>query len=110
MQRPCCRARLHQKGRSTRVGKPSSRLASSSKAIQNRVWSFALPWGSSEDVYLRAAIATCVLEDLLQHHLIVLSLGSKKRRTATSASQELPSRAGSSANRRSRNGRLASIG
>jgi hypothetical protein len=32
------------------------------------VWSFALRWGCSEDEDLRAAIATCVLEHLLEHH------------------------------------------
>jgi hypothetical protein len=32
------------------------------------VWSFVLRWGCSEDEDLRMAIATCVLEHLLQHH------------------------------------------
>jgi hypothetical protein len=32
------------------------------------VWSFALRWGSTEDDDLRAAIGTCLLEPLLQHH------------------------------------------
>jgi len=32
------------------------------------VWSFALRWGSSEDEDLRAAIATCLLEHLLEQH------------------------------------------
>src|SRR5262245_54944833 len=32
------------------------------------VWAFALRWGRSDDADLRAAIATCVLEHLLEHH------------------------------------------
>jgi hypothetical protein len=32
------------------------------------VWSFVLRWGCSEDDDLRMAIATCVLEHLLEHH------------------------------------------
>jgi hypothetical protein len=32
------------------------------------VWSFVVRWGSSLDEDLRAAIATCLLEHLLQHH------------------------------------------
>ena len=32
------------------------------------VWLFALRWGSYEDEDLRMAIATCVLEHLLEHH------------------------------------------
>ena len=32
------------------------------------VWSFILRWGSSRDEDLRAAIATCLLEHLLEHH------------------------------------------
>jgi hypothetical protein len=32
------------------------------------VWSFILRWGCSEDEDLRAAIATCALEHLLEHH------------------------------------------
>jgi hypothetical protein len=32
------------------------------------VWLFALKWGRSQDEDLRAAIGTCVLEHLLEHH------------------------------------------
>ena len=32
------------------------------------VWSFARRWGASPDMDLRAAIATCLLEHLLEHH------------------------------------------
>jgi hypothetical protein len=32
------------------------------------MWSFVLRWGCSEDEDLRMAIATCVLEHLLEHH------------------------------------------
>lgn len=32
------------------------------------VWSFVVRWGSSPDADLRAAIATCLLEHLLEHH------------------------------------------
>src|SRR5438128_6082581 len=32
------------------------------------VWSFVLRWGSSEDDDLRAAVATCLLEHLLEYH------------------------------------------
>jgi hypothetical protein len=32
------------------------------------VWSFVLRWGCSSDADLRMAIATCVLEHVLEHH------------------------------------------
>ena len=32
------------------------------------VWPFALRWGSSEDEDLRTAVATCLLEHLLEYH------------------------------------------
>ena len=32
------------------------------------VWAFAVRWGSHEQPDLRAAIATCLLEHLLEHH------------------------------------------
>jgi len=32
------------------------------------VWHFAARWGQSEDSDLRMAVATCVLEHLLEHH------------------------------------------
>jgi hypothetical protein len=32
------------------------------------VWTFADTWGRSDDPDLRSAIATCVLEHLLEHH------------------------------------------
>src|SRR2546423_8384488 len=32
------------------------------------VWSFVKKWGSHRDEDLRAAIATCLLEHLLEHH------------------------------------------
>src|SRR5277367_2428672 len=32
------------------------------------VWPFVLRWGSHEDEDLRTAIATCLLEHLLEHH------------------------------------------
>jgi hypothetical protein len=32
------------------------------------VWSFVEQWGSSPDEDLRAAVATCLLEHLLEHH------------------------------------------
>jgi len=32
------------------------------------VWSFVVRWGCSSDADLRMAIATCVLEHLLEHH------------------------------------------
>jgi hypothetical protein len=34
----------------------------------NAIWPFVLKWGSHEDADLRAAIATCLLEHLLEHH------------------------------------------
>lgn len=34
----------------------------------NAIWPSVLKWGSHEDADLRAAIATCLLEDLLAHH------------------------------------------
>lgn len=34
------------------------------------IWPFVLKWGSHEDV--RAAIATCLLEDLLEYHFDLL--------------------------------------
>src|SRR5262245_41994830 len=33
----------------------------------NDVWRFALRWGGSEEPDLRAAIATCLIEHLLEH-------------------------------------------
>jgi hypothetical protein len=32
------------------------------------IWPFVLRWGSHEDEDVRAAIATCLLEHLLEHH------------------------------------------
>jgi len=32
------------------------------------IWPFVLKWGSNEDEDLRTAIATCLLEHLLEHH------------------------------------------
>ncbi|MGZ5120348.1 MAG: hypothetical protein ACXWCK_30105, partial [Burkholderiales bacterium] len=32
------------------------------------VWSFVERWGNTSDEDLRTAIATCLLEDLLEHH------------------------------------------
>ena len=32
------------------------------------VWAFALKWGAHEDEDLRAAISSCLLEHLLEHH------------------------------------------
>lgn len=37
-----------------------------------QVWAFASRWGCSEDADLRAAIATCVVEHLLEHHFELL--------------------------------------
>lgn len=34
----------------------------------NAIWPFVLKWGSHADADLRAAIATCLLEHLLEHH------------------------------------------
>ena len=34
----------------------------------DEVWGFAARWGCTEDTDLRDAIATCVLEHLLEHH------------------------------------------
>jgi hypothetical protein len=34
----------------------------------DEVWHFARTWGGHADADLRAAIATCVLEHLLEHH------------------------------------------
>jgi hypothetical protein len=34
----------------------------------NVIWPFVLKWGSHEDADLRAAISTCLLEHLLEHH------------------------------------------
>ena len=36
------------------------------------IWPFVLKWGSHEDEDVRAAIATCLLEDLLQYHFDLL--------------------------------------
>jgi hypothetical protein len=32
------------------------------------IWAFCLRWGASDDPDLRAAVATCLLEHLLEHH------------------------------------------
>src|SRR6267378_7238627 len=37
-----------------------------------QVWEFAKRWGSSDQEDLRLAIATCVLEHLLEHHFELL--------------------------------------
>jgi hypothetical protein len=34
----------------------------------DEVWSFAQRWGSHKDEDLKAAIATCLIEHLLEHH------------------------------------------
>ena len=36
------------------------------------IWPFVLKWGSNEDEDLRMAIATCLLEHLLEHHFDLL--------------------------------------
>jgi hypothetical protein len=36
------------------------------------VWLFAARWGCSEDADLRTAIATCLVEHLLEHHFELL--------------------------------------
>jgi hypothetical protein len=36
------------------------------------LWNFARKWGSSNDEDLRAAVATCLLEHLLEHHFTLL--------------------------------------
>ena len=36
------------------------------------LWAFARRWGASSDEDLRQAIATCVLEHLLEHHFVSL--------------------------------------
>jgi hypothetical protein len=36
------------------------------------IWPFVLKWGSHADEDLRAAIATCLLEDLLEFHFDIL--------------------------------------
>jgi len=36
------------------------------------IWPFVLKWGSHQDEDLRAAIATCLLEDLLEYHFDVI--------------------------------------
>jgi hypothetical protein len=36
------------------------------------IWPFVLKWGSHEDEDLRTAIATCLLEHLLEHHFDLL--------------------------------------
>lgn len=38
------------------------------EAEPEAVWRFAFRWGASSDADLRMAIATCVLEHLLEHH------------------------------------------
>src|SRR5436305_1418883 len=37
-----------------------------------QVWEFAKRWGSSDQEDLRSAIATCLLEHLLEHHFELL--------------------------------------
>jgi hypothetical protein len=36
------------------------------------IWPFVLKWGSNEDEDVRTAIATCLLEHLLEHHFDLL--------------------------------------
>jgi hypothetical protein len=45
------------------------------------IWPFVLKWGSHEDADVRAAIATCLLERLLEYHFRpVFSEGRVRRK------------------------------
>jgi hypothetical protein len=47
-------------------------VAMSAEREPEAIWPFVLKWGSHEDEDVRAAIATCLLEDLLQYHFDLL--------------------------------------
>jgi hypothetical protein len=36
------------------------------------IWTFVRRWGSSEDEDLRAGVATCILEHMLEHHFAAI--------------------------------------
>ena len=38
----------------------------------NAIWPFVLRWGSHEDDDIRAAVASCLLEHLLEHHFALI--------------------------------------
>ena len=62
---------LRRKGQRTLGGKPSSKseiVAEEPEALGP----FVLKWGSHEDEDLRTAIATCLLEHLLEYHFDLL--------------------------------------
>ena len=44
------------------------RVAAFAETDPDELWQFALRWGSSPDEDLRAAVATCLLEHLLEYH------------------------------------------
>jgi hypothetical protein len=48
------------------------RVAEFVESEPDELWHFAQRWGASPDPDLRAAIATCLLEHLLEHHFTYL--------------------------------------
>jgi len=60
------------------------------EASPDEVWDFAAHWGCSDDPDLRSAIATCVLEHLLEHHFArIFPKASLLARTNTNFSQTI---------------------
>jgi hypothetical protein len=60
------------------------------EASPDEVWGFAAQWGCSDDPDLRSAIATCILEHLLEHHFSrVFPLASALARTNANFAQTI---------------------
>jgi hypothetical protein len=57
-----------QRAQRTLAGKAIIEIAMFVPLEPKAIWPFVLKWGSHDDEAVRMAIATCLLEDLLQHH------------------------------------------
>jgi hypothetical protein len=53
------------------------------------VWSFVVRWGASADADLRAAIATCLLEHLLEHYFDAFISRVEQAASADSSFREM---------------------
>jgi len=55
-------------GEENRVWQAAVRLGHFVEVAPNEVWSLVTKWGDSDNAEVRMALATCVLEHLLEHH------------------------------------------
>ena len=55
-------------GEEQRVWQAAVRLGDFVEVAPNEVWSLVTKWGDSDNDEVRMALATCVLEHLLEHH------------------------------------------